>query len=329
MTGALRTIGCILALLLLASCSSTPLQPEANIQAKAVAINNALTNARESLSQLRLECVTHYSTRDNFSHYSLKGKYKYYEGSVFYKTTDDGLCGMWASGYKPIGQEERFEIEFLEDLQPAIKRFVLSQPIVEFGYLLTTDHIGFFYPYIEGISYFEPGVDFYEAYIPFYGVSPKFNPQKETRWIEPYIDAAGKGYICTVSTPIYSGDVFKGAIGADIPLIPLGESFLDATRLQMLVTEDTTLFYATQLLLDAIPLKAFDKFYYTKNVILDEYASDEFQVMRNKSPEIREFVRRMMIEEAFTLSIDGSRYEVTTSKIPETGWRAVELVKQN
>lgn len=325
----IKRLALIACMLTLFSCSSVPQELQPNIQARATAINDALVSAREGLKQLRLKAVAHYAARAHFSHYALKGKYKYYEGSVFYKAEDDGLCGVWASGYKPIGQEERFEIEFIEALQPDIKQFVLSHPLVEFGYFLTTDHIAFFYPYIEGISFFEPGVDFNEAYIPYYGVSPRFNPDREARWIKPYIDAAGNGYICSISTPVYSGDEFKGAVGADIPLIPLGEDFLDPGRMQMVITEDTTLFYGTATLLDAIPLKALDKFYYTKTVIIDEYASDEFQMARHESPEIRELARLMLEKDTFDIRIGTTNYTVFVAHIPETGWRAVELVKNN
>ncbi len=52
---------------------------------------------------------------------------------------------------------------------------------------------------------------------PFWQVAtPKFNPKKQTVISDLYDDAAGKGWMISISTPVYSGSTFKGVISLDV-----------------------------------------------------------------------------------------------------------------
>lgn len=49
-------------------------------------------------------------------------------------------------------------------------------------------------------------------------VGPQKNPQREMLWTPPYKDAGGKGMMVTSLAPVYLGDEFVGAVGADVTL---------------------------------------------------------------------------------------------------------------
>jgi len=47
-------------------------------------------------------------------------------------------------------------------------------------------------------------------------VGPVDNPERRTLWRSPYEDSAGQGLVVTAETPVYEGDVFRGAIQVDL-----------------------------------------------------------------------------------------------------------------
>lgn len=55
----------------------------------------------------------------------------------------------------------------------------------------------------------------------FRGVRPSENPQRSIYWTPRYFDLAGKGFMVTVSAPIYKGDTFAGSLSIDISLAQL------------------------------------------------------------------------------------------------------------
>jgi diguanylate cyclase len=46
-------------------------------------------------------------------------------------------------------------------------------------------------------------------------LTPENDPSREYRWTPVYLDHAGKGFMVTLSSPIYNGDIFKGVVSVD------------------------------------------------------------------------------------------------------------------
>jgi len=66
--------------------------------------------------------------------------------------------------------------------------------------------------------------DFDATQRPYYEITtPLSNPNKETRWTTPYVDAAGGGLVVTVAEPVYIQNRFRGVVAADIQLSTLTE----------------------------------------------------------------------------------------------------------
>jgi GAF domain-containing protein/HAMP domain-containing protein/PAS domain-containing protein len=79
-----------------------------------------------------------------------------------------------------------------------------------------------YYPNINLASLLPP--DFDATKRPYYEItSPLFNPNRQTRWTIPYVDAAGGGLVVTVASPVYVGDQFNGVVAADIQLSEVTE----------------------------------------------------------------------------------------------------------
>lgn len=79
-----------------------------------------------------------------------------------------------------------------------------------------------YYPNIGLASVVPP--DFDTTQRPYYVITaPLFNPQRQTRWAIPYVDATGGGLVVTAAAPVYRGDQFKGIVAADMQLAGITE----------------------------------------------------------------------------------------------------------
>lgn len=299
-----------------------------HVKAQAGEVNSALVAAKSGVETLRDKAIAAYANSDgNETPPPPDGYYKYHDEKVYYKAIDDGLCGIWASGFTPIGAKERADIDLLAQLQSDIKQVSTSQEFVEQVYVFSKDHVAIFFPYFLWFSFLEPGTNFGEAYKPYYEAAPTLNPEHGTVWIKPYIDIVGNGNICSVSAPIYSNGEFKGVAGSDILLLALGEKVLDQDKHQMLLSDDSLLISVTEPMSHTLHVEGLRKFYYTEKVETDKFASDDFKLLNNPSTEVQELAKRAMQDEQFRITLDGQEYHVVSAPVQETNWRVVELIK--
>ena len=83
-----------------------------------------------------------------------------------------------------------------------------------------------YYPNNDLASILPPGFNANQR--PYYEITaPLFNPQRQTRWSIPYMDAAGGGLVMTITAPFYVGDEFNGVVAADMQLTELTQQVKD------------------------------------------------------------------------------------------------------
>lgn len=318
---------CVLLLLALYACQNTGTEIERGLERQAQGINEALVLAREGVESLRDQMEAGL-TSDSMEMVTadLGPEYKFFGGGVYYKD-DDRKCGLWVSALTHVGLEVKQVIKKFEEFQKPLMDLVANNAVIELGHILTVDFIAMFYPHFDALSLIPPNTDFYEAYKPFAYVSPKLNPNKQTRWIDTYIDAVGNGYVCTVTTPFYRGTSFGGSVGCDITLTDVGELYLKDERLQMLIDANSLLLWASKEMVNTVPLNVLDPFYYTSPVVEDEYVSDQYRLENSEDEDIKTLGEAALNNRLFSLIISGKRYEGVSVAIPETQWRLVELYR--
>ncbi|MDD3311667.1 hypothetical protein [Pseudodesulfovibrio sp.] len=312
---------------LLAGCADPADRAGEQLGLQALTLNAALVRARQGIEAIRDEIGRTFAATDlDRVPGDLDPDCAYFEGKAFYKK-DVGGCGMWASGLIPIGEAERRRIRVLRGFEQPIIDYARANEMVELAYVLTTDHVGMFYPPFDAVSLLPPGVDFHEAYKPFSLTEPESDPGRKTVWVDTYIDATGNGYVSTASAPAYAGDAFLGAVGCDIMLEKVGRTFLRKDRMQMLVDRHSLVLCATEPLRRALPLQALGIYYYTDSVETDEYAPEEFRLANNPDESIRRLGETLFREDRFHVTLDGEHYTCSVATVPETGWRLVELTR--
>ena len=61
----------------------------------------------------------------------------------------------------------------------------------------------------------------------FFDYNPEANPNKESKWLAPYITANLNAYVVSYNAPIYKGNTFYGVVGIEIGYNTLGEQIKD------------------------------------------------------------------------------------------------------
>lgn len=112
---------------------------------------------------------------------------------------------------------------YLDFYAPGI---LASHPSLLAVYAIDSRGITRYYPNINLASVLPP--DFDATQRPYYEISsPLFNPERQTRWTIPYLDATGGGLVVTIASPLYLGDEFSGVVAADMQLSKITSQVLD------------------------------------------------------------------------------------------------------
>jgi len=246
---------------------------------------------------------------------------------VYYKYRDDGGCGLWASGYTPVEPEVLGKIALLETLEPKIAGLVSKGGLIAQAYLLSSDNFALFFPYLDSAAIFPPRADFGQTFAPFYEAGPGRNPKRREVWLKPYLDATGKGYMVTISSPIYIEDVFQGVAGGDIVARAIMETFLDPERTQMLLNKELIPLAVTEKCAALLELQDFSKFRYLNGVAKDVYAPEKYGLMQ-AGPAARRLGESLAREKTFTWETGDRTFEVYAAPVKETDWLLLEMTEQ-
>jgi len=81
------------------------------------------------------------------------------------------------------------------------------------------------FPFIDQVTAIKPDFD-WTTYHTFKSVSPENNPGGSIRWLPPTVDYAGKGWIISVSIPVYKDSVIAGVWTIDVSQDYILDKFL-------------------------------------------------------------------------------------------------------
>jgi len=320
----------LIALLALCACSESDGKMRGRLDESARIMNMALIRAKTEVVELRKKAEQRLVEIDpaGVPMRPDPQTHRFFgDEGVYYKFRDDGGCGAWASGFTPVNDRVLREIALVESLGPDIAAIVNGGGLVCQCYILSSDHFGVFYPYLDSAAIFPPKANFYQTYAPFFEAAPDRNPGGGELWIRPYLDATGKGYMISISSPIHGpGGRYAGAAGGDIEAAALKSRFLDPERLQLLVTSFGIPLAATDGAIALLGLHDFSKFRYLEGVEKDAYASRELGL--KDRDDLRDLAERLRPGAFFDWDFGGRTYRVYAAPVAETGWLLAELAER-
>ncbi len=203
-------------------------------------INIMFVTARDRLDTLKIKYQSLIVNGENQDGLYSKERYAYSKEYVYFTPYDDGHCEVWASGHIPVGKAERHKIRQFEYLCPDLKTIYRQNDFIATVYLTTFDSIVMGYPYADIHAYMEHGLDLTKAWVAYRAAAGGENPNRRTLWVQPYIDAVGRGYVTSVITPVYNGGILEGTLGVDITIDTIVRRFKALSeKNRMIVTSET------------------------------------------------------------------------------------------
>lgn len=139
-----------------------------------------------------------------------------------YGNSSSDVSSVFVPVNVPINENVIMELNTSAYLDFSTPQILSAKSEILAIYYIDTQGVVRYYPNVELASVLPP--DFDATSRPYYEITaPLFNPQRQTRWTIPYVDATGGGLVVTVASPVYFGDEFHGVVAADIQLSRITE----------------------------------------------------------------------------------------------------------
>lgn len=152
-------------------------------------------------------------------------------GGTVNEKSAGNLTGL---GKIPTSGIQKIEINLALSQNEYFKEMCKINPNIAWLYYTSENNFINMYPWTSSVE-FKFGkeikkLEFYQI------VLPENNPLRQAEWTPVYLDAAGKGLMVTLSSPIYNGDEFMGALSADFT----------TSKLEKMLAKDYTSFLIDQ-----------------------------------------------------------------------------------
>ena len=324
----LPIFGLLLIVAGIAACDWRKNRQTRRLHEAATAINTELARIADTIQGLRADTEAIFNRPSRYRNGLYQNsRYSIYKSTVYYTPQDDGNCETWASGFVPVGDEQKLKIKALENICPPLKKSCSENRLLAAVYFTTHDSIIISYPFGDANSYLTPGLNATKAWVTYWKADETHNPGRKTLWVEPYLDAMGRGYMVSVITPVYSGDRLEGTLGIDVTCDAMRDRFFSGEdRNLMLITDRGLLVAMSKPCSKLLNLSGPGNYDYLDKAAENRPISAEFDLSKNRSAAIRLLAEKLIsVSEVFVIKIGGAEYRVAKIALTPVNWYLVDL----
>jgi len=318
-----RTLwGFLLILALLNGCESSIGIMKKEVEQVTKEINEYFVYAREAAEKIAYKMEELLKNKDKYDlsidkmDYEKGGKYRFYEKTMYYKATNDGGAAFCATGAIAVNNEIKRRIRLLENMEPLLKK-ISREAIVYF--ILGQNTLGMSYPFIDFISSLPPKLD-YRKFPWYYLADEKHNPEKRVVWMDfPFVVLHGGGWVCDVLKPVYYKNKLEAVVCNEVYLTTLARKFFqNKDSILLLVTGQSSVIGASPMARKELKIKVLREYEYLQQIKENRFVQEEYNLTYKDNPsDIQELGRRISNEKYFDITINGKRYYVYKSALPE------------
>jgi len=137
-------------------------------------------------------------------------------------TDDEPIAGnITGLGSIPESDLSKLEMNLALNYNEFFSRFYNKLPDIAWLYYTSENNFINMYPWISSKDFmFTEDIKNMEF---FTSANPQNNPLRKALWTHAYVDAAGKGLMVSLSSPIYNKDTFMGVVSLDLTTNKLSE----------------------------------------------------------------------------------------------------------
>lgn len=299
-------------------------------------ISQQITAVGGLASILQTENSRLFLNPDSFIETSDAPEFALADNGVTYKLHNNGGSSVFYSNLTPFGESQRRKALLTEAYDPIFKAVQQSNPNIVGIYFNSFDSMCRYFPFLPDVYTVFPADMNIPEYNFYYLADAKNNPQKKVVWTDAYLDPAGQGWLASCIVPIYDeNQILQGVTGIDITIDKIISNILNLklpwNAGAFLVDKNGVILAMPEQIESVLKLKELRQQVYESTVKQDTLKPEEFNLYKNKDPQIAEQMKRVL-ESKETLSdfeIQGKSYFLSQSIIEETGWRLMILVDKD
>ena len=254
--------------------------------------------------------------------------YKISKSGVLYKQDISEGSAVFVSGYIPVDDKIKNIVYFTEEIDLTFKTIFENYPEIAQVYYNDEFSYNRIYPSFDVLTQYQPKMNIPDFNF-YYLADSVNNPNREAVWVkEPYVDPAGRGWMISAIAPVYSGEHLYGVAGLDLTINDITEKYLHSEYLFM-ITSDGTVVTISEKISTLLSLPVLKNHRYIETIKSDSYMVDEFNLMKSKNEEVRDFADKIVnsSDESFDITIDNVNYKIYKSKIEDLDWFVIKMLQ--
>ena len=254
------------------------------------------------------------------------------EAGNVYRLVDDGGSALYYSALTTVGEAEWDKILRTERLDPLLRAFVKSNPLVVQVYFNTHDSMNRIYPFFDVLKQYPPKIDI-PTYNFYYEADAAHNPSRQPVWTDVYVDPAGQGWMASCVAPVYRGDFLEGVVGFDVTVATLVKQVLDLKipwqGYGMLIGKTGTILALPSGGEADFKLTELTKHDYQKAILQDTFKPDDFNLF--KRTDLANLPAQMQgaADGEMEIALAGGDRLASWSTVKGTGWKLLVVVPRS
>lgn len=213
-------------------------------------------------------------------------------------------------------------------LDVEFKRIVREFPVVSQVYFNSNLQLNRLYPPYDVNSMLEPNLDL-TSFNFYYQGDEKNNPSKKPIWVdEMYIDPVGRGWMITLTNPVYAEDELKMVLGFDITLNDIIENYISKTSAQLIIIDGKgTVVGGKAKAIETLSLPSLKNHTYVQTIISDNFRKEDFNLFKSKDKNVRVIADKIINlgEQIMWLSEDKTSLKILSQKMTKLDWYILEI----
>lgn len=299
-------------------------------------VNTFISLLEYDLSKLEdeIQSISHYTEglferQDELVANGDKSRYKI-EGIA--SNSEPGADPDRSSLYFPITPRGHGDVEKLilitNPLDSVFKSLLTKFPVVSQVYFNSMEQMNRLYPPYNVYEMLEPDLDL-TAFNFYYQADEVHNPERKPVWVDAmYVDPVGRGWMITLTCPVYHEDSLKLVLGMDITLNDIIENYVNKTNHQLLIVDKFgTLVAGRSKTIELFSLPTLKNHTYTQTITSDGFRKEDFNLFKSRSQEVRRIADEIINSEKNEVMMDTGRnkIKVVGKKMNKLDWFVLEV----
>ncbi|MCH7414710.1 Cache sensor protein [Belliella sp. R4-6] len=216
-------------------------------------------------------------------------------------------------------------------LDEVFKQVISKHEVITQVYFNSSVQLNRLYPPYDARTMLDHDLDV-TSFNFYYEADEKHNPSKSLVWVEEiYVDPVGKGWVLSLLNPIYFEDELKMVLAFDISINSILENYLDKTKRQLLIIDQTgTVVAGKPKAIEALSLPPLKNHTYIQTITSDSFRPEEYNLFKSKSREVRKMISSFILSgnETYVLNEGMDKITVNVYNMDNLNWMILDVVVQ-